>query len=226
MLDFIALAQECAPTVAHQTMAAVVRVESGFNPYAIGVVGGRLERQPKTLPEAVATAEALESAGWNFSLGYAQVNRYNLSRFGLTVRDAFDPCANLRAGSQILRECYSRAKAQPATASTDEQATLRAALSCYYSGNFTRGFLPEASGTSYVQRVLASADQPVPAIAVVPDAPKTSSSAPAVRPQAAIPPAQVRPADNSPVLLRAVRPRTEADEESPAEPGPNPVLVF
>ncbi|EPT7341098.1 hypothetical protein ACVR8P_005750 [Pseudomonas aeruginosa] len=42
MLDFMVLAQQCAPTVAPQTMAAVVQVESSFNPYAIGVVGGRL----------------------------------------------------------------------------------------------------------------------------------------------------------------------------------------
>ncbi|HBN8308897.1 TPA: transglycosylase SLT domain-containing protein [Pseudomonas aeruginosa] len=48
MLDFMALAQQCAPTVAPQTMAAVVQVESSFNPYAIGVVGGRLQRQPNT----------------------------------------------------------------------------------------------------------------------------------------------------------------------------------
>ncbi|MGP5829257.1 transglycosylase SLT domain-containing protein [Pseudomonas aeruginosa] len=48
MLDFMVLAQQCAPTVAPQTMAAVVQVESSFNPYAIGVVGGRLQRQPKS----------------------------------------------------------------------------------------------------------------------------------------------------------------------------------
>ena len=51
----------------------VVRVESGFHPYAIGVVGGRLARQPRNLPEAVATARMLEQQGYNFSLGLAQV---------------------------------------------------------------------------------------------------------------------------------------------------------
>ena len=56
MLDLLALAQECAPNVAPQTMAAIVSVESSKNPYAIGVVGGRLERQPKSHQEAVATA--------------------------------------------------------------------------------------------------------------------------------------------------------------------------
>ncbi|MBD3991081.1 transglycosylase SLT domain-containing protein, partial [Xanthomonas citri pv. citri] len=49
MLEFMDLAQQCAPTVAPQTMAALVQVESGFNPYAIGVVDGRLARQPVNL---------------------------------------------------------------------------------------------------------------------------------------------------------------------------------
>ena len=45
-------------------MQHVMRVESSFNPYAIGVVGGRLERQPRNLPEAVATARMLEKNGF------------------------------------------------------------------------------------------------------------------------------------------------------------------
>ena len=64
--------------VPHDVMHHVVRVESSGNPYAIGVVGGRLQRQPKNLAEAVATAKMLEQKGFNFSLGLAQVNRYIL----------------------------------------------------------------------------------------------------------------------------------------------------
>ena len=64
-------------------MHHVVRVESSFNPYAIGVVGGRLARQPANLPEALATVRMLEGRGYNFSLGLAQVNRYNLAKYGL-----------------------------------------------------------------------------------------------------------------------------------------------
>ena len=44
------------PTV----MEHVVKVESSFNPYAIGVVGGRLARQPRSLAEALSTARMLE----------------------------------------------------------------------------------------------------------------------------------------------------------------------
>lgn len=215
MLDFMVLAQQCAPTVAPQTMAAVVQVESSFNPYAIGVVGGRLQRQPKSQAEAVATAKALEAAGWNFSVGVAQVNRYNLPKYSLTYEEAFEPCANVRVGSKILEDCYTRAL--PRTEG-DRQRALHSAFSCYYSGNFTRGFRPDKAGEpSYVQKVLAQANVEAKPIPVVP------SIAPgAARPQrvtaAGSGPVKVTargasdgpPADHAPVLLRR-------ESEAPAQ---------
>src|SRR5664280_1757031 len=166
MLDLLALAQECAPTVAPQTMAAIVNVESGKNPYAIGVVGGRLERQPTNHQEAVATAKALAENGWNFSVGVAQVNRYNLPKYAISLEQAFDACTNIRVSSKILEDCYVRA----AKTTPDTQAALQAAFSCYYSGNFTRGFKPDVAGKpSYVEKVLANADVATQAIPVVPN---------------------------------------------------------
>lgn len=124
-----------------EVMHHVVRVESSYNPYAIGVVGGRLVRQPKNLPEAVATARMLESRGYNFSLGLAQINRYNLDKYGLgTYEKAFDVCPNLTAGSRILAECYSRS-----------DGDWGKSFSCYYSGNFVTGYRH-----GYVQKVYAS----------------------------------------------------------------------
>jgi len=122
-------------------MHHVVQVESSHNPYAIGVVGGRLARQPRTLDEAVATARMLEKEGYNFSLGLAQVNRHNLRRQGLdTYEMAFGQCANLQAGARILADCHARAKGD-----------WGKAFSCYYSGNFSTGFKH-----GYVQKVFAS----------------------------------------------------------------------
>lgn len=145
----------CAPRVHPATMSAIVRVESAGNPFAIGVVGGRLARQPRSLAEAVATATELERRGWNFSVGVAQVNRYQLAGRRLDYAQAFDVCANLRAGAQILEECFVRAR----PAHRSDQAALQAALSCYYSGNFSRGFVVEPVGTSYVQRIWSAAQQ-------------------------------------------------------------------
>lgn len=127
-----------------EVMHHVVRVESSYNPYAIGVVGGRLVRQPKNLPEALATVRMLESRGFNFSIGLAQVNRYNLDKYGLdTYEKAFEPCANLSAGSKILAECYRRASGD-----------WGKSFSCYYSGNFSTGFRH-----GYVQKIYASVRQ-------------------------------------------------------------------
>jgi len=126
--------------VPREVMHHVVRVESSYNPYAIGVVGGRLVRQPRNLPEALSTARMLEQRGYNFSLGLAQVNRYNLVKYGLhSYEKAFQPCANLQAGSRILAECYQRSR------------DWGKSFSCYYSGDFKTGYRH-----GYVQKVYAS----------------------------------------------------------------------
>lgn len=165
-MDFVDLSAQCAPNVAPQTMAAIVSVESSHNPYAIGVVDGRLVRQPRSRAEAIATALQLERQGKNFSMGMAQVNRHNLPRYNVTYAQIFDVCTNLRVGARILEECYQRA--MPLKGSP--QAALRAAFSCYYSGNFSRGFQPDKPGErSYVDKVVAASGtaaltQVVPAI--------------------------------------------------------------
>lgn len=126
--------------VPREVMQHVVHVESSRNPFAIGVVGGYLARQPRNLDEALAAVRLLKDEGYNFSVGMAQVNRYNLAKYGLnTYAEAFEVCPNLKAGSRILRECYDRA------------LDWGKAFSCYYSGNFVTGF-----EHGYVQKIFAS----------------------------------------------------------------------
>lgn len=143
-----------------EVMQHVVQVESSRNPYAIGVVGGRLARAPRGLDEAVATARMLEEKGYNFSLGLGQVNRHNLEKYGLaSYEKAFDVCPNLVAASRILAECHSRSGGD-----------WGKSFSCYYSGNFETGFRH-----GYVQKIYASMRQTASAsgavpIPVIPDA--------------------------------------------------------
>ncbi|MBC7732686.1 MAG: lytic transglycosylase domain-containing protein [Bacteriovorax sp.] len=146
MIDLAALVLTCAPLVAQDTAHALIQVESAGHPFAIGVVGGALVRQPATLAEAVATAAALDAAGWNYSVGLGQINKRNFQRFGLTPATAFAPCANLAALQGILSECFSRARQR-----APPQAALRDAFSCYYSGNFATG-----RQHGYVGKVLAA----------------------------------------------------------------------
>lgn len=124
-----------------EVMQHVVNVESSRNPFAIGVVGAQLVRQPQNLDEAVATVRMLEEKGYNYSLGVAQVNRANFGKYGLdSYEKAFELCPNLVAGSKILAQCY-----------TSAGGDWGKAFSCYYSGNFTTGYQD-----GYVQKVFAS----------------------------------------------------------------------
>jgi type IV secretion system protein VirB1 len=155
--------------VSAEVMLHVVDVESGANPFAIGVVGGHLVHQPQNLDEAVATANMLEANGYNYSLGLAQVNRVNFGKYGFdTPAKAFDVCANLTAGSHILADCYRGANGD-----------WGKAFSCYYSGNFITGFLQ-----GYVQKIYNSilrgvqiAATPSPAAIAIPVVPAVSNVA-------------------------------------------------
>lgn len=195
MLEFFALAQQCAPTVAPQTIAAVVKHESGFKPNAIGINrAGRLQWQPRNQEEAVVTAEWLIKNGYNIDMGLGQINSANLRYLGLTVKEVFDPCTNLRAAARILTENYTLASRSHA----DPQKRLHVALSYYNTGSPTRGF---ANG--YVSKVMAhvpamakqagAAATVTPAIAPIPLAragmlrPKAARIANASRPAAAAP---------------------------------------
>lgn len=144
-MDFAALAEHCAPSVHPATMAAVARAESGMNPLAIGINGRvRITRQPLTKGEAVDTAKQLLRMSLSIDLGLAQINSANLDRLGLTVEEAFEPCANLRAAETVLRSCYDPA----AKRLGGGQGALQAALSCYNTGGYARGL---ANG--YVQGI-------------------------------------------------------------------------
>ncbi|MFC5740026.1 lytic transglycosylase domain-containing protein [Dyella tabacisoli] len=129
-----------------EVMHHIVNVESSQNPYAIGVVGGQLVRQPQNLGEAIATVHMLETKGYNFSLGLAQVNRSNLGKYGLdSYEKAFETCPNLSAGSRILAECYA-----------NSGGDWGKSFSCYYSGNFVTGYRD-----GYVQKIYDSMNRSV-----------------------------------------------------------------
>ena len=180
-----------------QVMRHVVQVESSANPFAIGVVGAQLVRQPKTLGEAVATAKMLESGGYNYSLGAAQVNRVNFRKYGLDSHEkAFDFCTNLAAGASILAGCY-----------TSAGGDWGKAFSCYYSGNFVTGFR-----TGYVQKVFDSISRgqtvadALPAIGAIPLR-AASALPPTTAPAAAMPaaPAGSRAEAEQPTTTAASR---------------------
>lgn len=101
---------QCAVGVDAKLFTSLVRQESNFNPYAIGLDGKAvLKPQPRSAEEAVKTAVNLVREGKRFSVGLAQVHVSNVIRYGMTWEQAFDPCTNLRVASSILRGFYSQA---------------------------------------------------------------------------------------------------------------------
>jgi type IV secretion system protein VirB1 len=152
----LALAAQCAPTVAPETLLSVVQVESRFDPLAIGVNGSpRLNVTPTSVDDAVARAGDLIAAGRSLDLGLAQINSKNLAWLGLSLREVFEPCTNLKAAARVLQDGYGRSDA----GRVGEQAALRATLSYYNTGHPVRGL-----SNGYVGKVEAAARRIVPAI--------------------------------------------------------------
>lgn len=135
MID-LALILACAPAVAPATVQRVIHVESKGDPLAIGVNGGKLQRKPRDAADAAALARAAIGQGYSVDLGLMQVNSGNLRGLGYSVEDMFEPCKNLAAGAKVLTNFYVSARARY----PDDQSALKAALSAYNTGSYSRGF--------------------------------------------------------------------------------------
>ena len=145
---FLALAQNCAPQVASETIAAVVSVESGFQPFAIRInTDHPLAEQPKTRAEAIETATILIAEGHDIDLGLGGINSGNLGRLGLSVGDTFDFCLNIKASGALLEGYYQIARQGGATTAQAEVVMLRS-----YFGN---GDASVGEMVGYDSRVLA-----------------------------------------------------------------------
>jgi type IV secretion system protein VirB1 len=141
-----ALIRHCAPAVAPSTMAAIVQVESGGDPFAIGDNTTRRSYYPHDRATAERLARQLLDAGHLFDVGIAQIDSMNFTAFGVTAHTIFDPCVNLSVGARILSDDYTFA----ARRYGDGQVALRHAIGMYNTGRLN-------GGASYIARVLAAA---------------------------------------------------------------------
>lgn len=148
-----AYVQVCSPPQYVNLMERIVKIESSGNPFAIGVVGARLARQPRNLSEAVATAKYLSDSNYNFSIGLSQINKLHFQRleWANNLPVGFDACRNIAAGAEVLNTCFVKANNYflKNKVTIDNNSATRMALSCYYSGDL---FLGERLG--YVNKVL------------------------------------------------------------------------
>ncbi|WP_368518727.1 lytic transglycosylase domain-containing protein [Rhizobium sp.] len=125
-VSFTDLAQTCAPAIAIETLAAVVSLESQFQPFDIRVRGSSsLHEQPKNKAEAVETAAVLMAEHKDVQLGLGGIGIAELRRFDLSIADAFDPCLNLKATATLLDGYYRLAVRAGATFQQAERVMLQ-----------------------------------------------------------------------------------------------------
>jgi type IV secretion system protein VirB1 len=90
---------------------------------------------PSNSEDAVKLAKRLIADGHTVSLGLTQLNDRNLATFGISIEDAFDPCTNIKHGTQLFAQYYRDALQK----FKNIPQALEAALSKYNSGDYYRG---------------------------------------------------------------------------------------
>lgn len=143
----LALASQCAQSVAPETVLAIIQTESSGKQFALNVNGGRQPARQSNAADAAATARRYVAAGYSVDLGLGQINSRNMRWLGLTWDTVFDPCTNVAALARVLTTNYNSVKA-----GRDPQTALRVALSMYNTGSQTRGFR-----NGYVAKVVGNA---------------------------------------------------------------------
>jgi type IV secretion system protein VirB1 len=135
----LALAHQCAATIAPETVVSVAETESGLNPLAIHDNATGRSYAPAAASEAIATAaDLIIRQHHSVDIGLMQINSANLAKSNLDIAHAFDACRSMDAGAQILSAAFHHA--------------LHAALSAYNTGDQQRGM-----DSGYVARVEAAA---------------------------------------------------------------------
>jgi type IV secretion system protein VirB1 len=137
--DFYAV---CGPWVHRDTIAAVVAVESGGHPWAIGTPHGAY--YPHTRNEAVLILRRALRAEGSVDIGLMQINSQWIERLHIAPEWLLDPCFNVRIGAAILASNFV-ASARPGRTLIE---TLAAALSRFNSGS-------ERGALSYALKVLS-----------------------------------------------------------------------
>jgi type IV secretion system protein VirB1 len=188
---FLALAEQCSPAVAPDTLLAIAQQESALHQYVIHDNSSGERVEARTMHQAVEKTRALLQQGHSLDLGLMQVNSINLGWLGLGPAEIFDNCTNVDAGGRVLERAYRQAVAGGSTGA----AALRAALSMYNTGDHLGGVT-----NGYVQQVEQRARRyVVPSLGIATEAPVETAG---VRPIARTPVAASASAEE----VRAERP--------------------
>jgi len=117
-------------------MEAVAAKESRFDPLALHNNTRKVTVYARDVASAVLQARKWIDAGESVDLGLMQIHTSNLAPLGLTLERAFEPCASLGAGAEILRAAYDKGST-PA----ERDAALLIAYSRYNTGRTLDGVI-------------------------------------------------------------------------------------
>lgn len=139
----VALIEQCKnPNVDTQIVQQIIHVESRSNKYAINVNSkGKsiVSLLAKSKEEASGAAKDYIKQGYSVDLGLMQFNSNNLGLKifkHLDVDSVLEPCANIKAGSDIFYYAYESTNPE-----ISKKERLLKALSIYNTGNDKKGFI-------------------------------------------------------------------------------------
>ncbi len=132
---FLALALQCSPPVAPDTLLAVARQESGLHAWLLRDNTTKEVFEGRDFAQTADTAERFIAAGHSVDLGMMQINSRNLAFLGLSVAEVLEPCGNVAAGGRVLTEAYAVASRRLGPG----VEALRIALSRYNTGDDQAG---------------------------------------------------------------------------------------
>ena len=123
------LAQSCATAVALDLLIAISAVESGLNPWVVSD-GTRLQNYA-SIGHAVSGAVGALDAGRTVGIGLTGISSAKLAELGVSLADAFKPCANMRAAQVVMQQTYREADKRGLAPASADRAVI---VSWYRSG--------------------------------------------------------------------------------------------
>ena len=189
MASFMDTASSCAPMVDALPLAAIVRLESDFDPLAIRVhSAAQMPRPPETKEAAVSAAQQLLAQGAEFTVGLGGLSVAVGRAHGLGLDEMFNACRNLAVTGTLFAD-YLRVSEKGGS-----EGALGAAFARYFGqGDEEAGYL-----AGYDQRALAAMSELRPQLsqlpltvgsnAVSPDPALPEPARPVVRKSLAVPP--------------------------------------
>ena len=108
----------CGPEVHPSTTQAIIEVESKGNPLAIHDNDTGVSYSPSSRAKAVEIANTLLSRRHSIDIGLMQINSWHLRKKKINSDNLFDPCFNIKTGTEILADFYRHHKEKNPTDSS------------------------------------------------------------------------------------------------------------